>query len=84
MPFQNQSNRTRTYVVGPAAELLELDPATRDDSCGGEPTVAPRWLEHPLEDLGRFVTGANDYSQQVSLTFDDAGEVTRIRVSYSC
>ena len=81
VPFQNDSNRLRTYVLHPQVEVLRLANARAvcpDDDLLDDPVWEPVTLD-------QVVDGSlwDDFGQ-VSLTFDGAGLVTRVRFSTGC
>ena len=80
----NDNPALRVYYVSPQAEVLEL--ANRPYTCPGPAEEGydqePRWEPRKLEDMARTTTW--DEWDGVSLTFDPAGLVIRIRLGGGC
>ena len=74
-PIRNDSTHLRTFTVRADAEVLRLG---ADWTCGNDD---PRWTSATVQELAVWGVGRD---RQDALTFDDAGEVTRIRLSRRC
>lgn len=79
VPWVDDNDRLRRYVLAPDAEVLRLaDPAP----CGGGPEPAgPVWQSLGVRGLD---SGALSGRTQDALTFDETGRVSRVRLSTSC
>lgn len=79
--FVNENRRLRRYVAAPDVEVLLL--ANLRETCSDrQDPSAPRW-ERVTVDAAVDRSLWRDF-QQVALTFDGAGRVTRVRFSSSC
>ena len=81
VPWVNENPKERTYALDPDAEVLNLANPGKIQCGGNDKTERPAWKSSTVDDL--FAAGIPD-SDQVSLTFSDAGKVTRIRISQGC
>ena len=78
---QNGSTKTRAYVLEPQAEVLTLANRLTLD-CGGRPDGdPPQWR---TGDVASLVASGPPDSEQVALTFDADGHISRVRVAESC
>ena len=82
MPYLNQNPATRRFALAEDAELLELLNEREAGNCDFEdrPDIDPIWGSISVVELANIDPGPT----QTSLTFDAAGLVTRVRVSYGC
>ena len=74
-PYVNENPRIRTFTVSPDATVLRLTPGWTCD------TGTPTWDTITLAQLAFWGVGSDT---QDALTFDDLGQVTRIRLSRPC
>ncbi len=81
VPWVSENPKERTYALDPDAEVLNLANPGKIQCGGNDKTERPAWKSSTVDDL--FAAGIPD-SDQVSLTFSDAGKVTRIRISQGC
>jgi hypothetical protein len=82
VPYVNQNPATRRFALAEGAELLVLSNEREAGNCDFEdrPDIDPIWSALSLAELETLDMGPT----QTSLTFDDNGLVTRVRVSYGC
>ena len=82
-PFVNVNPRTRTFVLAPDVEVMLIDPAGRAAACAEPPPAAvptPTWIPATVAALG---DPANTGTVAI-LTYDDTGQITRIRLTRGC
>ena len=82
-PFVNVNPRTRTFVLAPNVEVMLIDPAGRTAACAEPPPAAvpaPTWTSATVAALS---DPANTGTVAI-LTYDDAGQVSRIRLTRGC
>jgi hypothetical protein len=82
-PFVNVNPRTRTFVLAPDVQVQLVDPAGRATACAEPPPAAvpaPTWTSATVADLSE---PANTGTVAI-LTYDDTGQVSRIRLTRGC
>ena len=79
--LQNRAKRLRRYHVDEAVKILQIDPTLQNELCAKTaPAEAPEWEEFDLEDW----KGSTLRGQIATLSFDDEGRVTKIRLAQRC
>lgn len=79
--YQNDNTRLRTYIAAPTIEVLKL--ANVQETCSGnENRTDPVWTRITVDEAVNESIWRE--LQQVSVTFDGAGHVTRLRFSSGC
>jgi hypothetical protein len=81
-PFINIQEQLRTFVLADDVEVLVLNDEGVDRACadGGGPRPSPTWVPVGVSYLEQPVA-TEDIA---SLTYSDAGQVTRIRFTHGC
>jgi hypothetical protein len=80
-PFVNVQEQLRTFVLADDVEVLVLSDDGADRACAGtRPRPSPTWVPVGVSYLDQ-PTATDDIA---SLTYSDAGQVTRIRFTHGC
>lgn len=80
-PGLNENTEARRYRLAPSAELLRVDNLRATCSDHENPS-APVWVPFQAGSIPEFAIGQGLH--QTALTFNDAGEVARVRVGEGC
>jgi hypothetical protein len=85
VPFTNQNVRLRTFVLAPDVEILTLDPAARFRSCRASADGAPSASELAWREAGtRALDAATEEGTFAVITYNDTGQIRRLRLTRGC
>ena len=82
-PFVNVNPRTRTFVLAPDVQVQLVDPAGRTTACVDPPPAAPQAPTWTPATVAALSDPANTGTVAI-LTYDETGQVTKIRLTRGC
>jgi hypothetical protein len=82
-PFVNVNPRTRTFVLAPDVEVEVVDPSGRTAACADPPPAAPPAPTWTPATVAALSDPANTGTVAI-ITYDDAGQISHIRLTRGC